>query len=118
VLDLRLLSQYRHRDKRLEYAYGDPHDPAGGIFMVHMMTADLAVVATARDGWDHVSVSTKTKCPNWAQMEHIKRLFFKDTEAAMQLHVPVADHINIHPHTLHLWRPWDVPIPLPPKDMV
>lgn len=51
-------------------------------------------------------------------MERVKRTFFKDTEAAMQLHVPVADHLSLHPYCLHIWRPHDATIPLPPKNMV
>jgi hypothetical protein len=36
----------------------------------------------------------------------------------MQLHVPLVDHINTHPNVLHLWRPRDAEIPLPPSDFV
>lgn len=36
----------------------------------------------------------------------------------MQLHVDVSDHISVHPNCLHIWRPTDVAIPLPPKIMV
>jgi len=68
--------------------------------------------------WDHVSVSRANRCPNWPEMEHVKRLFFQDTETAMQLHVPAADHINNHPYCLHLWRPHGVEIPRPPAIFV
>ena len=51
-------------------------------------------------------------------MEHIKRLFFADDETAMELHVPPDKHINTHPNCLHLWRPQDQPIPLPPSIFV
>jgi hypothetical protein len=48
-------------------------------------------------------------------MEQVKRLFFKPDEAAMQLHVPVNEHLSAHPFCLHLWRPNDGrQIPLPP----
>jgi hypothetical protein len=36
----------------------------------------------------------------------------------MQLHVPVSDHINRHPYTLHLWRPHALEIPRPPAEFV
>jgi hypothetical protein len=36
----------------------------------------------------------------------------------MELHVPIAEHINLHPNCLHLWRPQDVEIPRPPAYMV
>jgi hypothetical protein len=79
---------------------------------------ELHVVAGCGNGWDHVSVSTRARCPVWHEMEQIKRLFFEEHETAFQLHVAVKNHISIHPYTLHLWRPHDHPIPLPPHYMV
>ncbi len=78
----------------------------------------LTVIATTFAGWDHVSVSLKDRTPIWAEMETVKRLFFHPHETAMQLHVPVTDHISIHPHTLHLWRPQNATIPRPPNELV
>jgi hypothetical protein len=51
-------------------------------------------------------------------MEYVKRLFFKNDELAMQLHVTPDQHINNHPFCLHMWRPHDKEIPLPPAIMV
>ena len=85
-----------------------------GAFMI----GKLKVVAASADGWDHVSVSTETRCPTWDEMEKIKRMFFREDECAMQLHVPESEHICIHPHVLHLWRPHAAEIPLPPREMV
>jgi hypothetical protein len=78
----------------------------------------LRVIAAVDEGWDHVSVSRASRCPNWPEMEFIKRKFFADSETAMQLHVPPSDHINRHPYTLHLWRPHDQDIPRPPEHFV
>jgi hypothetical protein len=36
----------------------------------------------------------------------------------MQVHVPASEHINIHPYTLHLWRPLLLEIPRPPQGAV
>lgn len=69
-------------------------------------------------GWDHVSVSRADRVPSWAEMEHVKRLLFHDFETAMQLHVPPSEHVNNHPNCLHLWRPTDRTIPLPPSILV
>lgn len=79
---------------------------------------DLRIIASSDFGWDHVSVSRVNRPPNWPEMSFVKRLFFRDDETAMQLHVPVADHINCHPNCLHLWRPHDREIPCPPPWMV
>lgn len=67
--------------------------------------------------WDHVSVSLPDRCPMWSEMCFIKDLFFKPDEPAMQLH-PVKDYVNNHPYCLHLWRPLDATIPLPPYLLV
>lgn len=93
-------------------------DDDGGAFWVRHERMYLKVIASFGEGWDHVSVSTERRCPTWEELEHVKRLFFKDDETAMQLHLPPSDHINIHPYVLHLWRPQKADIPLPPKDFV
>jgi hypothetical protein len=96
-------------------------DPwSGGAWLLPSCTdrGELTVLATITDGWDHVSVSRKTRCPNWAEMEQVKHLFFWPHETAMQLHVPPADHVNLHPFCLHLWRPQMQEIPRPPNWMV
>jgi len=80
--------------------------------------AALRIIAANGGGWDHVSVSLVDRCPTWDEMEHVKRLFFKPDETAMQLHVPPSDHINRHPYVLHLWRPHRCAIPMPPKNYV
>ena len=92
----------------------------GGAFKVpHRPTnVVLHVIMSTGFGWDHVSVSLKNRCPNWPEMEHVKRVFFRDDETAMQLHVPPAEHINHHPYTLHLWRPLEAEIQRPPGWMV
>lgn len=84
----------------------------------------LCVVSDGKDwplggeAWEHVSVSLKNRTPTWAELDFVKRTFFKDDEWAMQLHAPVEQHINIHPHVLHLWRPKLSPIPVPPAACV
>ncbi len=44
--------------------------------------------------WDHVSVSTTERCPNWPEMCFIKDLFFDEEETVMQLHPPRSQWIN------------------------
>ncbi|MGD9638354.1 MAG: hypothetical protein AB7U85_04780 [Alphaproteobacteria bacterium] len=79
---------------------------------------NLFVIASNDLGWDHVSVSLRNRCPTWEEMEQVKREFFLPDEMAMQFHVPTNKHINIHKYCLHLWRPHEQDIPLPPKFMV
>ena len=118
--NLRLLDVYRDASPRVIAMYGDAGDHSYGVFRVPSPTGGhvLTVIASTGEGWDHVSVSLPNRCPNWPEMEHIKRLFFRDDETAMQLHVPPSDHIRVHPYCLHLWRPLSGEIPRPPGWMV
>jgi hypothetical protein len=118
--DLRTLDNNRLIRFEREY-YGGYGGSDAGVFCFTSpcdRRTELRVIASNGEGWDHVSVSTARRCPNWEEMEHIKRIFFKRDEAAMQLHVPENDHISHHPYTLHIWRPHVGAIPLPPAIMV
>ncbi len=118
--NLSLLDMYRVTDARVIEMYGNVGDDTCGVFETPspIDKYPLHIVASAGLGWDHVSVSRHNRCPNWPEMEHVKRLFFKDDETAMQLHVPPNDHISFHPYCLHLWRPTEQEIPRPPGWMV
>lgn len=79
----------------------------------------LVLVASSGMGWDHVSVSTVRRVPNWKEMHWVKRLFWSDDEAVMQLHPPQSEYVDCCPNCLHLWRPNDGrEIPLPEAWMV
>jgi len=119
--DLRLLDKARVIDpKLLAFSKGWPGDYSCGMFVFASPTDGKALrcIAAAGEDWDHVSVSRGDRIPDWTEMEAVARLFFKPDEYAMQLHVPKNDHINFHPFCLHWWRPQNVPIPLPPSDLV
>ena len=116
--NLRLLDVYRGDASSL---WGWNGDDTCGFFVVPSPTdkAPMKVIASSEEGWEHVSVSRQNRCPNWPEMEHVKRMFFKDDEVCMQLHVAATDHISLHPHCLHIWRPTNgEKIPLPTKEMV
>ena len=91
-----------------------------GGFVINCKEVELFVIASSGLGWDHLSISTKDRCPSWEEMEHIAKLFFKSEEVAMQLHLPEKDHLNYHEYVLHWWRPRSKlkKIPLPPKILV
>lgn len=94
--------------------------PDGGAFDVASPVDGrvMLVIASHGEGWDHVSVSRKNRVPSWAEMEHVKRLFFADDETAVQYHVPASEHVNMHPFCLHLWRPQHLEMPRPPAILV
>ena len=118
--NLNLLDAYRLRTPEVLDLWGWYGDETCGAFLLpsNIDKQPLKVIASSGEGWDHVSVSRRNRTPTWAEMEQIKRLFFKDDETAMQLHVPPSEHLSLHPHCLHLWRPLDCAIPRPPAIMV
>jgi hypothetical protein len=117
--NLKELDTYRVINEGLKKLYGDIIlGPNNGAFVIPYGGSLLRILASNGGGWDHISVSLEDRIPNWYEMEHVKRLFFKDNEIAVQYHLPSKDHINIHPNVLHLWRPHKLVMPLPPKDYV
>jgi hypothetical protein len=98
---------------------GVPQSHAGknhGIFQVR----NLRVISSGDldDDWEHVSVSTPSRTPDWKEMCKIKELFWRDDETVIQFHPKKGDYVNIHPHCLHLWRKKGEDIELPPRDYV
>lgn len=115
------IDRFRDRSARVVNWYGGVGDGGNGVFSMQSPIdgAMMHVVASNGEGWDHVSVSRNNRCPNWIELEHVKRLFFRDDETAMQLHVPPSAHVSVHHYCLHLWRPNDGrEIPMPPVIMV
>jgi len=109
VRDLRVLEVYRH----IHPSLGDSSmDPECGYFV---LPNGLRVIASAGMGWDHVSCSFASRTPTWDEMDEARCLFFSDDETVVQIHPPRAKHINHMTHCLHLWRPHEGEIPLPPS---
>jgi hypothetical protein len=118
--NLNELDEFRVRSGSVVRHYGSAGDSTCGVFLLRSPIdhAPICVIASSGMGWDHVSVSRKNRIPNWIEMDHIKRKFFLPEEAAFELHVAESDHINDHQNCLHLWRPIDQDMPMPPKWMV
>lgn len=103
----------RIRHTRWASSPGDDY----GAFVLRRGAIRFKVIASPGSEeipWDHVSVSTEIRCPTWEEMAWVKSLFFDDEEAVVQFHPPRAHYVNYHPYCLHLWRPHNVEIPLPP----
>lgn len=92
-------------------AFGNVPSPRGEPLMIIASPGD----AHESVPWEHVSVSLKNRCPKWEEMCFVKDLFWDAEEAVMQLHPPRSTWINNHRFCLHLWRPLDGNIPLPPS---
>lgn len=104
-------------------------DPAwggyGAFFVQGPCGEELKIVASGADaddkmseGWEHVSISTRRRPPNWQEMCFVKDLFWSEEECVIQFHPPRSEYVNNHPHCLHLWRPTDNHIRLPPSILV
>jgi len=100
--------------------YGGPGSKTGGAFEIRCPLTGgwLRIIASSGGGWDHISISLEHRCPNWTEMEFVKRLFFKPDELAWQYHMPPADHIDFHPYVLHIWRKHNFVMPTPPRELV
>lgn len=111
MINLRKMNHFRATRTEVAH-FGEIGGALAGLFVLPSPTDGgmLRIIATSAEGWDHVSVSRPGRCPNWPEIEYVKRLFFKPNETAMQLHVP--GHA-IPPNTLSLWRPHSEAIPVP-----
>ena len=70
------------------------------------------------DAWEHVSVSLHNRTPNWREMCFVKDLFWDDEEEVIQFHPRKSEYVNLHTHCLHLWRPVNTELPMPPRELV
>jgi hypothetical protein len=72
--------------------------------------------------WEHVSVHAAAGplalTPTWSEMAYIKGLFWEEEACVIQFHPPKSVYQNVHPHTLHLWRPLDFELPMPPLSTI
>ena len=106
---------YRQPDPVTGIVYANDNE---GMYLIPCDGVTLAVIVSEGGGWDHVSVSLPKRCPTWDEMDYVRRLFFRDDETVMQLHVPMTGHVNMHRFCLHLWRPQQDTIPRPPSTFV
>lgn len=91
-----------------------------GCFLVDKLNKHfpLRCIASNGMGWEHVSVSMDHRKPTWQEMCCIKELFWDADDCVIQYHPPESNYVNIHPNCLHLWRPVDQEIIMPPTMMV
>lgn len=88
--------------------------PCGQILKIVASDAELPEA----EGWEHVSVSLKNRCPNWQEMSFVKDLFWDKEECVIQYHPPESQYISNHPYVLHMWKNTQFEFPMPPSIMV
>jgi hypothetical protein len=85
-----------------------PGEPFGRFLVQGPCQERLLMIAHDGDGeaegWEHVSVSTARRVPNWTEMCFVKALFWEPEDCVVQFHPPQSQYVNNHPFVLHLWR--------------
>lgn len=93
-----------------------------GAFSIGRGRTRFAIIASDGEGWEHVSVHCitegKERTPTWSEMCFVKELFWDEQDCVIQYHPAKSEYVNMHKHTLHLWRPTNQIIPIPDKIMV
>lgn len=94
-----------------------------GAFKISFSIRTTAfVIASSGEGWEHVSVHVvsdgKQRTPTWSEMCKIKDMFWDEEDCVIQYHPPKSMYVNQHKHTLHLWKPIGVEIPIPETYLV
>jgi hypothetical protein len=120
------LEEYRYQDGEL----GSPPGSEFGAFLVPGPCGEKLKIVASGDatglrgvepelwGWEHVSVSTRRRIPNWQEMCYVKDLFWAPEECVVQFHVPKSAWISNHPYCLHMWRWAKGEFPAPPSLLV
>lgn len=115
------LEEYRERTGNYASPKGAPY---GAFFMPGPCGLRFTIIASDGDilgelgGWQHVSVSTERRIPNWIEMSFVKRLFWAPEECVVQFHPPESEYVNNHPRVLHMWRWTRGEFPMPPSILV
>lgn len=113
---MKLPEQYR-----TPHPLGWPHKEGDGFGWFTFQIGGRSFLAQADDGtetqWEHVSVSTRGRCPTWDEMCYVKNLFWSEEETVVQYHPPKSEYVNMAKTCLHLWR-YKGEMPMPGKWMV
>lgn len=105
------------------YASDESWGLCGAFFAQGPKGAELKILSSNADfpeseGWEHVSVSCKNRCPNWPEMCFVKSLFWGADECVIQFHPPKADYVNNHAFCLHMWKDTRTEARRPPSVLV
>lgn len=89
----------------------------GAMFNVRINYRLYNVIASNGGGWDHVSIDpiNQGHAPTWDVMCVLKDICFNDDETVIEYHPAKENYVNIAENCLHLWRPQQQAIPVPPK---
>lgn len=118
--NLNNISNFRRVDL---FGNGSVEDEYNGTFIIdkHKNGEFYFVIVSNGLGWEHVSVTLHKKngasikrCPSFEEMQMVKEKIFTEEEAVFQLHPREEDYVNTHPYCLHLWKPNNCSMIVPP----
>ena len=118
------ISNFRRIDL---YSDGFLGDEANGAFIIDRYNNGefYLVIASNGQGWEHVSVTihkknggSVKKCPSYQEMMMIKEKLFSEEDVVFQLHPREEDYISTHPYCLHLWKPNNCNMVVPPLNSI
>lgn len=52
----------------------------------------------------HVSLARRDRLPSYEELHAVRRVMFRRNSTVLQVFPPEEEHVNIHPHCLHLWE--------------
>jgi len=112
---MKVPNQYRVKEGAMgsDESFGN-----NGCFIIPFRSYDFTIIASDGMGWEHVSISLRNRCPNWEEMCWFKELFWDEDDVVVQYHPAKSDYVNNHPNCLHLWKPMDAELPIPPSLLV
>jgi hypothetical protein len=116
--DPRKIKQLEIVDRGIDGGFGIlriPHTKKDGTKRYKKATC----VFSTGGGWEHVSVALiNGNTPTWEDMCLVKDMFWTDEEEVIQIHPKKSEYVNLKDNCLHLWRPTDGELKLPPKAFV
>ena len=120
VLGVKIAPEMESSRLRLGRYRSNPGDPYGAFELMGPCGARLTIMATdgADTAWEHVSVSTRRRVPNWEEMCWVKKRFWEPEDCVIQFHPPESQYVNNYAVVLHMWRWCGGPFPIPPAILV
>lgn len=94
------------------------NDGMGGHYYDKESGKNLNFIFSYQMGWEHLSVSMPSRTPSWNQMCRMKDIFWNKDEVCVQYHPKEEDYVNMHKHCLHIWKPTNEILPIPPHILV
>lgn len=62
------------------------------------------IICVGKDEQWHMSISCKSRYPTWDEISHARYNLIPDEVTMAMLLPPMAEYVNIHPNTMHIWE--------------